>query len=174
MVGVAQTTFSAGKNKTSGPKGYRLGQVWTLENYSQSGHLSPRDLYSILHSTWGSLNHMKSTEKWIRQYYNFGFLKNPFKTAKFVERFCKKWQNNPSGKSHILLNNNNTWTFGNWVDLKIAKIWCLDSISSGFSYQYSVQKHKLSAYSSVPPNKRVWTFIWHTRVHFYSPRLFSY
>jgi hypothetical protein len=29
---------------------------------------------------------------------------NSFKKAKFVDRFCKKWQNNPSGNSHTLLN----------------------------------------------------------------------
>ena len=28
---------------------------------------------------------------------------NPFTKAKFVERFCKKWQNNPSGNSHKYL-----------------------------------------------------------------------
>ena len=35
---------------------------------------------------------------------NIAFLKNPFKTAKFVECFCKKWHNNSSGNSYIFLN----------------------------------------------------------------------
>jgi hypothetical protein len=30
------------------------------------------------------------------------------KKAKFIEQFYKKWQNNPSGNSHILLNNTRT------------------------------------------------------------------
>ena len=38
-----------------------------------------------------------------------GFSQNPFKTAKFVEHFCKKWKNNLSGNSHILLNDTQTW-----------------------------------------------------------------
>ena len=40
-----------------------------------------------------------------QQWCEVGFLQNPFKTAKFVEQFGKKWQNNPSGNSHIFLNN---------------------------------------------------------------------
>jgi hypothetical protein len=38
----------------------------------------------------------------------FDFLKNSFKTAKFVERLRKRRQNNLSGKFHILLNNTQT------------------------------------------------------------------
>ena len=34
-----------------------------------------------------------------------------FKTAKLVERFCKVCQNNPSGNSHILLNNTQTQNY---------------------------------------------------------------
>ena len=37
---------------------------------------------------------------------SFGYLQNLLKTAKLVEPFCKKWQNNLSGNSHILLKNN--------------------------------------------------------------------
>ena len=31
-----------------------------------------------------------------------------FKTAKLVEQFCKVYQNNPSGNSHMLLTNSQT------------------------------------------------------------------
>ena len=47
-----------------------------------------------------------------KQQCEFSLLQNPFKTAKLVERFCKKWQNNPSGNSHILLNKTQTNTHG--------------------------------------------------------------
>ena len=41
----------------------------------------------------------------------FDFLQNSFKTVKFVESFCEKWQNNPSGNSHILLKNTQTQNY---------------------------------------------------------------
>ena len=41
----------------------------------------------------------------------FDFLKNSFKTAKFVERLRKRRQNNLSGKFHILLNNTQTQNY---------------------------------------------------------------
>ena len=35
----------------------------------------------------------------------FAAFYNSFKKAKFIEHFCKKWQNNPFGNSHTFLNN---------------------------------------------------------------------
>ena len=49
---------------------------------------------------WGN----SVNQKWCK----FGFLQNPFKKAKFIERFYKQWQNNPSGNSNILLNKTGT------------------------------------------------------------------
>ena len=43
---------------------------------------------------------------------NYGFFK-----IKFEERFCKKWQNNPSSNSTNFVTNSNNQTFGFKFDL---------------------------------------------------------
>ena len=72
------------------------------------------DIKLILSKDHVKMNQGNSVEE---QCGEFGFVQNPFKTAKFVKHFCKKWQNNPSGNSHILLNNTQTQNFATNLQL---------------------------------------------------------